>query len=158
MIPAPINSNQSAELDQFADDLNEELRKAGSGSAEQAFSVGCAVGIIPVGLVVFGFYMSGVVNLILALFLFLLGMVALAAVVAILASQARDRATRRVYYERVEPKIEAYLSSTGLTRTEFDTILYDKLSDRAPLRAFLTPAPAGIDEDSIDKIVQEDKT
>ena len=102
--------------------------------------------------------MFGVVNLILALFLFLLGMVALAAVVAILASQARDRATRRVYYERVEPKIEAYLSGTGLTRTEFDTILYDKLSDRAPLRVFLTPAPAGIDEDSIDKIVQEDKT
>jgi len=155
MMPEPINSNQSAELDQFADELNDELREAGSGSAEQAFSIGCAVGIIPVGLVVFGFYMSGVVSLILALFLFLLGMVALAAVVAFLASQARDRATRRVYYERVEPKIETYLSSTGLTRTEFDTILYNKLSDRAPLRAFLTPAPAGTDEDSIDKIVQE---
>jgi len=150
-----LNSHQPGELDQFTDELNEELRAAGSGSAEQAFSVGCAVGIIPVGLVVFGIYISGVVNLILALFLFLLGMVVLFAVLALLASQARDRASRRVYHESVEPKIEAFLSNTGLSRTEFDTLLFDKLSDRAPLRAFLTPEPLVIDDGSINNIVQE---
>ena len=150
-----LNSNQPAELDQFADELNEELRAAGSVAAEQAFSVGCGVGIIPVGLVVFLLYIAGVVKLILALFLVLLGVVALIAVVALLASQARDRATRRVYHESVEPQIEAYLSNTGLSRKEFDTLLFVKLSDRAPLRAFLTPEPAIIDEDPIEKIAQE---
>ena len=155
MMTESLNSTQSAELDQFADELNEELRAAGSVSAEQAFSVGCAVGIIPVGLVVFLLYISGVVKLILALFLVLLGVVALVAVVALIASQARDRATRRVYYESVEPQIEAYLSNTGLNRTEFDTLLFAKLSDRAPLRAFLKPDPAIIDEDPIETIAQE---
>ena len=155
MMAESLNSNPPAELDQFADELNEELREAGSVSAEQAFSVGCAVGIIPVGLIVFLLYIFGVVKLILALFLVLLGIVALVAVVALLASQARDRAVRRVYQESVQPKIEAYLSSTGLSRTEFDTLLFDKLSDRAPLRAFLTPDPAIIDEDPIEKIAQE---
>lgn len=155
MMAESLNSNPPAELDQFADELNEELREAGSVSAEQAFSVGCAVGIIPVGLIVFLLYIFGVVKLILALFLVLLGIVALVAVVALLASQARDRAVRRVYQESVQPKIEAYLSSTGLSRTEFDTLLFDKLSDRAPLRAFLTPEPAIIDEDPIEKIAQE---
>lgn len=155
MMAESLNSNPPAELDQFADELNEELREAGSVHAEQAFSVGCAVGIIPVGLIVFLLYIFGVVKLILALFLVLLGIVALVAVVALLASQARDRAVRRVYQESVQPKIEAYLSSTGLSRTEFDTLLFDKLSDRAPLRAFLTPEPAIIDEDPIEKIAQE---
>lgn len=155
MVADSIHSNQPIDLDQFADDLNEELRASGSGSAEQAFSVGCAVGIIPVGLIVFVLYIAGVVSLILALFLALLGIVVLVAVVALLASQARDRATQRVYDEQVEPRIEAYLSNTGLSRAEFDSLLYNKLSDRAPLRKFLTSESTAIDSDPEEEIVQE---
>jgi hypothetical protein len=155
MMADSIDSNQPLDLDQFADDLNEELRASGSGSAEQAFSVGCAFGIIPVGLIVFVLYITGIVSLILALFLALLGIVVLVAVVALLASQARDRATQRVYDEQVEPRIEAYLSSSGLSRSEFDSLLYNKLSDRAPLRKFLISESTAIDSDQEKEIIQE---
>ncbi len=130
---------QVLEITGMVEALDERMRSAGAGGAEVAFGLGCGIGLIPVvGVTVLLWFFSAV-NLILALFILVVGMLALAGISILLANIARSNAFKRVYRMEVEPEIARYLSKEHLSRQEFDTLAFQALPPDAPLQGYLSP-------------------
>ena len=134
-----LTPEQLQELKDLVEKLNEKLRAAGSGSAEQAFGIGFSLGTIPTLVIITILYIFGLVDLILAAILVVVAALALAGISTILAIQARSNSRRRVYQNDIEKEISRYLSETELSRPRFDTMAYQLLAQGAPLRDFLAP-------------------
>lgn len=134
-----LTPEQSQELRDLVEKLNEKLRAAGSGSAEQAFGIGCGLGTIPVLVIIAILYIFRLVDLILAAILIVVAALALAGISTMLAIRARSNSRRRVYQNDIEKEISQYLSEAELSRPQFDTMAYQILAQGAPLRDFLAP-------------------
>ena len=128
---------QHEALVQFVETANQELVIAGGSSAEQSFGLGCALGIVPLGIIVLIMYVFGVLNLIGGLVAMLVGLLALIGILALVSSQARFRGIANAYQRQVKPEIEDYLSSQGLAQAQFDAVADQVLTTEAPLRAYL---------------------
>jgi hypothetical protein len=134
-----LSEEQTQELIGMVESLNERLRSSGAGGSETAFGLGCGIGLIPVVGVTLLLWMFGVINLILALFILVFGMLALAGISILLANTARSNAFKRVYRTEVEPEIVQYLSKQRLSRQDFDNLAYQMLPLDAPLQGYLSP-------------------
>jgi len=133
-----LSADQREELRQLAESANEKLVKAGASSAEQAFGLGCSLGILPLLVVVIVLFILGIFNLIMALIAITFGGLALAGISALLSFRARSRAIGSLYQKEVGPEIDAYLSVRGLPRPQFDSLAGETISAEAPLRSFLS--------------------
>lgn len=134
-----LSEEQIQELAGVVESLNEQLRSSGAGGAETAFGIGCGIGLIPVVGITLLLWVFGLINLILALFMFVVGMLALSGISILLANVARSNAFKRVYRTEVEPEILQYLSEQHLSRQEFDTLAHQMLPPDAPLQVYLSP-------------------
>ncbi len=134
-----LSEEQIQELAGVVESLNEQLRSSGAGGAETAFGIGCGIGLIPVVGITLLLWVFGLINLILALFMFVVGMLALSGISILLANLARSNAFKRVYRTEVEPEILQYLSEQHLSRQEFDTLAHQMLPPDAPLQVYLSP-------------------
>jgi hypothetical protein len=134
---AELTPEQVTLLTELAETENSRLEEAASTVTQQAFNLGCLVGLLPgvifvlVSYILFGFSMIGAA---IALVLMLTGLIAFANLAALLA---RRNTIRRVYCEQSQAEIEKSLLGAGLTRHQFDEIARQVLSSRSPLHTFL---------------------
>jgi hypothetical protein len=126
------------DIGSLADRLNETLRLAGAGSAEQAFGLGCSIGLLPLLIVVGVLFVFKVVNLILAFILLIMGFLVIVGVSMLIAQRARTNGLLKTYQASVKPEITQYIAQNRLTRARFDTQVSQLLPQDAPLQAFLT--------------------
>ena len=139
---ADLTEEQAQEFAGVVESLNEKLRSSGAGGAETAFGLGCSIGLIPVVGILLLSWIFGVINLILAMLLLVVSLLALAGVSILLANLARSNTMKRVYRTEVEPEISQYLSKQQISRQEFDTLACQVLPPDAPLQRFLLPVTA----------------
>ncbi len=134
-----ISDQQKEEVERFAEGLNQRLAVAGGESAERAFGMGCALGILPTLLIILVLFLFQVINLVLAFILAAMGGLALVGISALMAFRARANTTRRKYEGEIDTEIEAYVQANQLSREQFDTLVSGLLSKDADLQAFLAP-------------------
>lgn len=134
----PSPPDQPQELAALAERLNESLRLSGASSAEQAFGIGCTLGVFPILVILLVLFIFKVINLILALILLVMGLLALVGVAMLAAQRARLNGVSRAYRTGVKVEIDQYLARSGLTRSEFDHLVSKLLPAGAPLQAFLS--------------------
>lgn len=137
MDPVSITPDKSAEFVDFVESLNEKLRDAGAESAERAFGMGCALGLFPAVTIIAVLFIFGVINLILAVILLGMVLLALVGIAMLLASRARINALKRTYRTSVKPEIARYLDENNLTRQQFDQFVNELLPEDAPLQTYL---------------------
>lgn len=125
------------DISTFVESENEKLRAAGAESAEQAFGIGCGIGLLPTVIIVIVLYAFQVVSFILAIILVLMGLLAVVGISMLLASRARVNAESKTYEASVEPEILQYLDDLGVTQQQFVEAVHEQLLDDAPLRAHL---------------------
>jgi predicted lipid-binding transport protein (Tim44 family) len=117
---------------------NARLEEAASAVTQQAFNLGCLVGLLPGGIfVVATFLLIGfsVIGAAIALVLMLIGLIAFANLAAMLA---RRNTIRRVYRDQSQGEIETALQEAGLTRDQFDAVAQHALPSHAALYPFVT--------------------
>jgi len=131
-------SDQSKELADLAERLNESLRLSGASSAEQTFGVGCTLGLAPILVILLILFVFKVINLILAFILLVMGLLVMVGVAMLAAQRARQNGVTRAYHTGVKTEIDQYLAQSGLTRPEFDRRVSKLLPAGAPLQAFLS--------------------
>jgi hypothetical protein len=136
---SPISEQQTRDASQFAERANRKLAVAGGESAERAFGMGCAIGILPAFLAILVLFIFQVINLVLAFILAMLAGLALVGISALLATRARANTTRRLYEAEIQAEIQAYVDESHMSREQFDTLVYRLLPSDADLRAFLAP-------------------
>jgi len=144
-----LTSEQVAVLTELAEAENARLEDAASTVTQQAFNLGCLVGLLPGGIfvlvsfVVVGFSMIGAA---IALVLMLIGLIAFANLAAFLA---RGNTIKRIYNDQSQGEIEAALNKAGLSREQFDVVARQVLPSQAALYTFLQePAPSSSDKKS----------
>lgn len=125
------------DISTFVESENEKLRAAGAESAEQAFGIGCGIGLLPTVIIVIVLYAFQVVSFILAIILVLMGLLAVVGISMLLASRARVNAESKTFEASVEPEILQYLDDLGVTQQQFVEAVHEQLLDDAPLRAHL---------------------
>ena len=127
-----------ANLVSLAERLNESLRLSGASSAEQAFGIGCTMGLAPILVILLILFILKVINLILAFILLVMGLLVMVALAMLVAQRARLNGMARAYHSGIEAEIDQYLAQTSLTRPEFDRLVSKLLPEGAPLQAFLS--------------------
>ena len=138
-----LTPEQTLELQQLAEALNDQLRSSSSSGAEKAFGLGCGLGLLPVLGIILILWLFDVLSLIPGLLLSVIGMIALLGVSLLLAQVARQSSARRLYADEIEPEIAHFLSEQQIDRPFFDTIASQSLPGDAPLQAFLSPMRLG---------------
>ena len=134
----PSSTGETEDLGSRVERWNEALRARGAGSAEQAFGMGCSIGIVPLLLVVGLLFVFKLINLIMAFILLIMGFLVIVGVSMLIAQRARLNGITNTYQESVEPEIAQYLALNRLSRARFGTQVSQLLSQDAPLQAFLT--------------------
>jgi hypothetical protein len=127
------------EVSQMAESLDEKLREAGVNSAEQSFGIGCVLALIPILGIPVLLFVFKVINLILAVILGFMTTMILTGIIALVANLARQNAIRHTYRSSLENEIQFFIDTHHLERTEFDSIVSEKLPRDAPLQQFLQP-------------------
>jgi hypothetical protein len=142
-LSSPDLTELESELRQLAESANEKLFQAGAISAERSFGLGCVVFALPVVALVTLLFILQVFNLILSLIVLTMGALVVAGLVTLVAYSARTRAIHNAYEREIAPEIHQYLSAHHASRSQFDQVASQALSEDAPLRLFLAPIPAG---------------
>ena len=107
---AIISDDQRQGLEELTGSCNERLVQAGAQGAEQSFSLGCALGGLPLVGGVLLLYVLGVFSFILAFFAFLLGALVLLGITAFISLNAKKHSIAEIYRKEVGPEIQAYLA------------------------------------------------
>lgn len=128
-------------LTSLAETENARLEEAASPVTQQAFNLGCLVGLLPGGLFLLASLVLtdfGIIGAAISLVLILMGLVAFANLAAMLA---RRNTILRVYRDQSEGQIVQSLQEAGLSRAQFDQVARRVLPPQAALYGFL-PNPA----------------
>lgn len=133
-------NSEHPEITVFVESENEKLRAAGAESAEQAFGIGCGIGLLPTVIIIIALFAFNIISFILAIILLLMGLLAVVGICMLLASRARVNAEDRFYRSIVEPEILRYLDELGITPQQFREVVNEQLLDNAPLRVHLDRA------------------
>jgi hypothetical protein len=129
---------ENIDLPQMVGRWNESLRLGGADNAEQAFGLGCSLGVLPIVVILLLLLVFKVINVILAFILLVMSLLALVGVVMLAAQQARQSGIRRRYRTEVEGEIDRYLAESRLSRSQFHALILTLMPEDAPLQAFLT--------------------
>lgn len=123
--------------DSFIIQMNEKMFSAGAGNAEIAFGLGCAIGIIPFGIVVLLLFILGMRGWVAFGIALLIGVLLITAISTYLASRARAGAIRGTFNREVQPAILEYLGTHGIEPHEFQLTMDQVLPQDAPLRKYI---------------------
>lgn len=123
--------------DTFITHMNEKLVSAGAGNAELAFGLGCAISIIPLGILLLLLYILGMRGWVAFGVVFLIGVLLATAISTYLASRARTGAIRGTFDREIEPAILEYLGAHKLNNHEFQQTMDQILPQDAPLRLYV---------------------
>jgi len=140
MQPAPESIST---LDKFILEVNDELEKAGTASANQAFNVGCSVGLLPVIVIVLlAFFISGNSWIATAITagLMLLAWIGFANLVAQIS---KSKSITRTYKDYLAERITRELRELNISQSQFNQTALEILPKGAALRSFL-PLPVAI--------------
>jgi hypothetical protein len=141
-----LTREETQDISQFTEKLNEELRAAGAERAEQAFGLGCGVGLLPAIALVVILYLLPMVNIVLAIVFLLLIMLILVGIVMLLSFRARRNAIEKTYQDKVKGEIDTYIREHNLTRSQFDSLTIDLVPEGTPLCGYLSPQESSKDE------------
>jgi hypothetical protein len=132
-----LTSEQVTFLTELAETENARLEDGASSATQQAFNLGCLVGLLPGAIFILAtFLLTGfsIIGAAITLVLMLTGLIAFANLAAMLA---RRNTTRRLYRDKSQGEIETALQEAGLSRDQFDEIARQVLPSRAALYTFL---------------------
>jgi hypothetical protein len=153
-----LTPDQVTAITELVEVENARLEEAASPVTQQAFNLGCLVGVLPgaivliVTLLVTDFSVIGVA---ISLVLITIGLVAFANLAAMLA---RRNTIRRVYREHSEAQIEQTLSDAGLSRNQFNQIARQVLPPQAALYNFLSNPPSSSNKPKwLDRLKRKEK-
>ena len=137
-----LTPEQVATLTELVEKENARLEEAASPVTQQAFNLGCVVGVLP-GAIVFLVTLLltdfSIIAVAISLVLIIIGLVAFANLAAMLA---RRNTIRRVYRDQSETEIDQKLRDAGLNRRQFDQIARQVLPPQAALYDFLSIPPS----------------
>jgi hypothetical protein len=139
MQPLSEIDTQNKDLRQLAETLDNRLRATGAERAEQAFGLGCLIGILPSLLVLIVLLLLKVINIALVFILAVIVILIWVGVATYLSSYARMNAIRKTYHAETEGAINEFIASHNLSRIEFDRIVSRLLPKEAPLQHYLYP-------------------
>lgn len=128
-------------LTSLAENENTRLEEAASPVTQQAFNLGCAVGLLPGGIFLLAILLISdfsIIGAAISLVLIVMGLIAFANLAAMLA---RRNTIRRVYQDESEKQIEQSLQDSGLNRGQFNEVARRVLPPQAALAAFLPKPP-----------------
>ncbi len=124
---------ESEALEEFVDRSHEKLIKAGTSGAELAFGVGCTLEVLAVGLIMLVIFFAFTKTwTTLAVILFILTLISVL-ISSILAIRAREAVTRSTFEREVKPDIENFITTHGLSETEFRNQAMKFLPDDSPV-------------------------
>jgi hypothetical protein len=127
------------ELSNLAETSNQKLDDSGKESANQAFNLGCMIGIIPAAIVVLiGIIATRASWAIVALIVILM-LMALLGFANLVAVISRSKTMDRVYRTETNPSIEKFLQDKSIQREQFDLLAWETLPEGAVLFKYLSP-------------------
>lgn len=116
---------------------NEKLDETGRTSANQAFNLGCLIGLIPAALVVLLAFMITQASWLVALITTVLMLIALLGLSNLAAIRARSKSIERVYKTELVPEFELTRQKMHLTPSEFDQLAWQTVPESAILHTML---------------------
>jgi hypothetical protein len=143
MAETPVRQLSEAEMEEIhtrAEGWSDQLSIEGAAGAEQAFEIGCGLGLIPSVVLIIALWGFGVIPLILAAVMMVIALLLLAGISMLIANVARHSAIKRMYQTTIAPDIAQFLSNRHIPRQSFDDTASRLLPEDAPLQAFLSPA------------------
>ncbi len=121
----------------LAESANEKLETAVIEATNQAFNLGCLVGLAPaVIFAIITFIVAGfnVIGAAIAVVLAVIGLIAFANLAAMIT---RRNTMRQKYIREILPEIELALRQHGFTSEEFETVARQTLPAASMLAAFI---------------------
>jgi glucan phosphoethanolaminetransferase (alkaline phosphatase superfamily) len=136
-----LTSDQVTILTSLVENENTRLEEAASPVTQQAFNLGCAVGLLPGGIFLLAILLVSNFSIIGAAISVVLILMSLIAFSNLAAMLARRNTIRRVYQDESEKQIERSLEDAGLNRDQFNEVARRVLPPQAALSTFLPKPP-----------------
>lgn len=156
--PDALSPDQVTAITELVELENARLEEAASPVTQQAFNLGCLVGVLPGTIVLIILLLLtdfSVIGVAISLVLITIGLVAFANLAAMLA---RRNTIRRVYREQSEAQIEQTLRELGLSRRQFDQVARQVLPPQAALYNFLASPPSSSNKAKwLDRLKRKEK-
>lgn len=118
---------------EFITQENETLLIAGTKAAESAFGIGCWLGALISLVLVAILFAFGVRNPIILSLVLVGSMMLMLGISSLFSSRAKDATIMSVYQRNVVPKIDEYLQTQHISRSEFHEVIKATLDTSAPL-------------------------
>jgi hypothetical protein len=147
-----LSAEQQEALSSLASGANERLETAGRNSANQAFNLGCSIGLLPVVLVAVLVFLLGHANWLAAAAALLLSGALVLVLANLAAYTARNNVIQRTYKEQVNPDIQHALIDLGISKQRFLEQAKQSLPVGATLRKFLVSEIPTEPEDAEERI------
>lgn len=124
-------------LEEQIEKSHQDLIQAGTSAAELAFGVGCTLGVL-IGVVLLVIIFLAITRTwtILALIALILALISFL-VSSYLSTRAREATTRATYERQVAPEIDHFISTQGISQSEFNETAAEILPGSSPLLLFL---------------------
>jgi hypothetical protein len=110
---------RNKELEQFLENIDEQLEESGRLTANRAFNLGCWLGLAPaVVLTAIVFFLSEgswVVTVVSAVMI----LISLIAIANLIAYISKNKALKRTFIEEIQPQIDAEIRQMHISKTEF---------------------------------------
>ena len=139
MVENPLEDDQKDILIGIAEEANESLEEAASRSANRAFNLGCLVGILPICAIVVGAFALTRFSWVGAFVMLVLMSLGLVLASNVIASIARNNATKKLYTSKIHPQIQNQLHEMNITEEHFTLLCLDTLPAGSALLQFLPP-------------------
>jgi hypothetical protein len=127
-------------LPEMAQDANTRLENTIGDATQQAFNLGCLIGMMPAVIFSVVIFLATGFSLIGASMAVVLGVVSAIAFANLAAMITRQNTMKRAYRETINPGINNTLQAAGIARSDFDRVARETLPPSAPLVVFL-PIP-----------------
>jgi hypothetical protein len=139
-IAASENQGGSQDLTVLIRELDEKMSQSANLSSNQAFNLGCFVGLIPAGVIVLLAYFSAGSSWVGALVMVVLMGLSLILFANLVAAISRKNTLRRVFLTEISPEIRSAQVKFNLEPAEFHLAASEALPPGAALLEFL-PLP-----------------
>lgn len=149
-----FSSEENEALTTLVNKSEQDLLEVGQSSATRAFNLGCSVSLLPAAiLVILAFFLTrgswvfGLISVLLAL-------LAMVGVANLVASTAKEKATRRRFDEKVSLEIKQKLLELQMDHERFDLWVSKNLPDGAILRNYIA-LPPNPETESLDESISD---
>jgi len=139
-----INQEGSAtltDLTEFILEINNSLETSAQVNANQAFNLGCTVGLVPALLfffVMIYFVGFSVIVIFVASLLTVLMLIAFANITALIA---KNRTIDKTFDNNVKLSIDEFLENQNITKVEFERTSVETLAPGSPLLKYISYPP-----------------